>query len=1415
MLILLTVSVPLYAINSLNTRYNFSSLTMEDGLLHNFIDDIYKDSQGFLWLSTSNGLSRYDGYEFTHYNAKTTPVALKSNFISKVCEDNFNRLWIVSEGGVDVLDLATRQLVDIGKNNRQISEIFHRSTSGIYKDRKGNIWLSSMNNLICMQFRPNGSIERLSPLIQCREKSLQPIVAVTEINNEIWVGYNNHVYKLRKEGGNFKVASISEKLTFETKARVQCFLKMNNEVWIGTNRGLYRYSRVNENIKRYRYNLEDETSLTQSYITDLAKTKDNELIIATLGGINFYDPMSDSFIRIAQSEDKIENSINCNFVNCMLVDRDIIWIGTEIGGLNRMTKRKLIIHNYVHARDNINSISKNAVNSIYEDDKSNLWIGTVEGGLNRKIKGTNDFVHYTFNPNNSSSLSHNSVSAIAQDGKNRLWIGTWGGGVNIMSLSSINSPVFKRYKVENTPNLLNDFIGTICYDPINNGMWLGTSSGLLFYDLRKEKFLPIKLDTDHVVIKSMIGLLIDRQAKLWIGTSQGLIILDLLSFSKDHSSFEYRYYKNKLDDPSSSLIEKINCIHEDRNGTIWLGSNGYGLYKLVSRDNRGYKFICLDTEKGLSNNTIMGILEDVDGHLWLSTNNGISCFNPSTSIFKSYYKQDGLMGNQFYWNAYYRSKADGRLYFGNLDGLIGVEPGKQRRDPLSHKVVLTKLKVLNEEAIPLEKSSYLKQDISRTSCLYLHESDKSFSLEFSSLNYESPYKIKYAYRLLGFDDKWIEVGANRRFASYTNLRPGTYVFQVKHSIEDEVWSKDVTELTIVVEPFFYKTWWFITLFVLIVLFAVFRFYRYRIDTYKKQKALLKILVEDRTRELEGQKQILENQTSELSRQNEILVQQNEKITRQKGQMVKMSKKVQEMTIDKLTFFTNITHELRTPITLIIGPIERALKLSNNPQVIEQLHYVERNSKFLLSLVNQLMDFRKIDSGNVEIVKNRGNFIQFLEGILVPFNAFAKERGITINKLFRLTSPEILFDEDSMRKVFTNLLSNAIKFTPDNGEITIYVAGIKEVSSDKEKLFFCIKDSGCGVPEDDLTKIFNRFYQSKQNQRFPVYGQSGTGIGLYLCKRIVQLHGGIIRARNNHKQGSSFRILLPLQRGEASVGLSENKQPIEFSVNDTTEMDENMNEKTKLTILIVEDNKDMRGYIRSILVEQYNVLEAENGQMGLDVLLNKQVDFIITDLMMPVMDGMEFSKKVKANFMNSHIPILILTAKSSTEKKIESFKLGVDEYLTKPFNEELLITRINNIIESRKHYQKQFNFNMDVNELNIDEESSDKKFLDKAVEIVKKNYKNSYYEVSDFIEDIGVSKTLLNKKLQTIAGQSAGKFIRNYRLCVARELILKNKETKNMNVSQIAEEVGFNDPKYFTRCFTKHFGIAPSAVLEEE
>lgn len=1410
-LIILSFLISFYPISTiqgnetLSEHYNISYITMNEGLPHHFIDDIYRDSRGFLWISMAGGgLSRYDGYDFLNFNSNTPSCKLRSNFIRKVCEDRFHRLWAVSEGGIDIIDLNTLQTIPLLTQHPITTEIYKQSSSYILCDAIGCIWIHVYNSLYRISFDQEGDINQIMSL---PVPSLFQGYVFKDLDQDgsIWTSINNQLCKVHAIGtGELQVTPITECLTFPDRTSFADITVKENEIWIATNFGLYRYNRNENIVKHYSYEANNPHSLSQNFLTSIAVTQDKQLIVASLKGINVYNPIQDNFDRIEKrNSDTGNNLLNSDFINCILVEGRHIWIGTESGGINKLTAKRQSIINYQHDQDNPNTLSPNPVNAIYEDSEGTLWIGTVEGGLNRKSPLSNTFTHYTLE---NGAINHNSVSAITSDNQDRLWVGTWGGGITLLSQKQPQRKLKTLFTEGGAPYPI-DFVGALTYDSINNGMWIGANQGLFFYDIQTEQLITPLPQQVSEKIRGCIGSIIDKEHQLWQGCLEGVYIIDLKSRNKTDGTFAYRHLKYKLDDPDSELIEKITCFHETKDGILWLGSNGNGLYKRQVSMSGKETFVNYSTTNGLASNSIRGIQEDTKGCLWIATNKGLSRLITSNECFINYNQQDGLANEHFYWNATCRSK-NHTLYFGHMKGLSAIGNELPLPETTPANIQFTRLIVGNEEI--KSGSNLLQKDISVTPEIILHESSKSFSVEFSALNFETDHTAAYSYRLIGFDKNWIQLPGDRRFVSYTNLSAGKYILQVKYQTADESQKEQTAELRIIIHPYFYKTIWFILIILIIIGIFIQQFYQWRIRNYKKQRELLHQKVEQRTYELNQQKQLLEQKTQELSQQNGMLKEQNEKIKRQRTQLARMTRKVQELTLDKIAFFTNITHEFRTPITLIIGPIERALKLSYNPQVIEQLHFVERNSKYLLSLVNQLMDFRKLESGKLEIVKNKYNFRKFANELIIPFSVFAKERNIELRCYYRLPSDIINYDEEAMHKVLTNLLSNAIKFTPNGGTVSLFIALLPAIGEEQAKLYINVCDTGNGIPADDIDKIFDRFYQSQGQTKYPMYGQAGTGIGLYLCKRIIEMQGGSIYAKNNLTAGCSIRILLPLAPHE--IGEKE-----ESGLIPATEAPSNLpipNEilPKGISILIVEDNADMRAYIRSILQDNYQVQEATNGAEALNMLHTQHIDFIISDLMMPVMDGIELSRRVKEDINISHIPFLMLTAKTSQEARIESYRMGVDEYLLKPFDEDLLMARIENILENRKRYQQKFALNMDVEVLNMAEESGDKKFLDRVMEVLKAHYKDSSFEVANFCEAVGVSKTLLNQKLQSLVGQSAGQFIRNYRLNLARELLLKKKGLKNVSVSEVAYEVGFNDPKYFTRCFTKEFNVKPSELL---
>jgi len=1410
--------------------YKINYLTADNGLSRNLVDHIFRDSRGFMWISTSNGLDRYDGYSFIHFNSRNSGNALQSDNVHCVEEDNNGNLWVGTECGLNFFNYQTGEITSADGIFDSKVKLSSNSINFIKKDESGDLWVGYDKGLAKLHFISNKHVQA-----EIVYHSTTAITAFLRINENIYLGKDNEVFRLIKgSNGTYNRVSAGEKLR-NFPGFVNVLYYDNGLIWIGTSIGLYKYEPTSETLTSYQANPLVNNSLSSSFITDISKNKNGQLFICTLIGLNIYDYRTDRFEHITSENNSSGIVLNNNFLSCIFVSESSIWIGTEKGGINLLTPDPNIFNNIVHSSDKPSSLSKNPVNCIYEDKSGDLWVGTVEGGLNLKKNGSTGFSHYYSQLGNSKSLSHNSVSSICQDYRGDYWFATWGKGINRLKYKDRYNPVFQQFY--NNPaskkSILNDFVAAMVSDEKSHALWIGTRIGLDFLDLDTGQFMHVLtyLPTDKY-LRFITGMYIDRNRRLWIGTANGLFCIYLDRTNIKQNRIYYKHFHYELSNPSSHKIEKINCILETKDGGLWFGSNGNGIYRLNEQENE-VKFQNFNEGSGLLDNVIYGMLEDDAGQLWLSTDKGLCEFDPSRNSNRSFTKVDGLISNQFYWDSFFKGH-DGKLYFGNVAGYTSFDPLKSTPVLIKNKASITRIKVLNEDVFPpnfRNSDRQLRFEGGNLNQLVLKESDKAFSVEFSALCYNMPDKIKYAYRLKGFDNNWTEVSSDRRFANFTNIKYGDYDLEIKCTNTDGTWSDQVTTLKIRVIPPFYKTWWFVILFFSLIVYSIYQYSVHRIKLLNNQKIQLKQLVEERTREIEQQKEMLEKQADklksnmevliehqeEVSRQNEMLIVQNQKITHQKEELILLSKKVQEANIDKISFFTNITHEFRTPITLILGPVERALKLSTNPKVLEQLNIVQRNSRLLLTLINQLMDFRKVDSGKMELVKTQQNFVEFLDDLILPFEDLVKDRGIIFRKQYRINPSEFLFDRSNMQKVLGNLLSNAIKFTPNQGMITVIASTYVDKSDQKERLFVAVKDTGKGVPEEDLEKIFERFYQSKQNQALSGYGQSGTGIGLYLCKRIIQLHNGKIDVRNQPSGGASFRFIIPIERRLSTVVTLDGK-PLEMIVaNEATEEDlisEDIS-KGKPILLIVEDNSDMRQYIRSILSSEFNVLEAPNGVVGLEVTNRYLPDLIISDIMMPEMDGMEFCKRVKTSFTTSHIPVILLTAKSSTDTQIESFQLGADAFLVKPFDEELLKAIIRNLNEKRKRIQLNFAENMDPDALNFDDESLDKKFIDKALKVIKENYTNSDFDVTEFMDAMGISRSLLHKKLKNLAGQSASRFIRIYRLNIARELIIKNRVNHSLNISEIAYEVGFNDPKYFTRCFTKHFGIQPSSFFDDK
>ena len=1382
--------------------YNIACYTMDDGLPCNHVDDICRDSKGFLWVALAGGgLSRFDGYDFVNFDDTSVNRHIKSNFVKSVVEDVHGRLWVAGEGGIDVIDLPTLSVIRVADITGKLDSVTDRGTSNLFFDSHGSLWVSGPQQVDRLAFDADGTVTSISS-IPVPGAFYQGIV-VREIGGEVWLPVGNTVYRVKVwPDGTLKTIPVSSALSDLAEVEYfSDFVETDGQVWISTDHGLFRYDPASGMVKHYLSSEADDHSLPQNYLTDIAVTGEGRLILSTLKGLCVYNPINDDFERTCGRD----HDISSRFVNMMLADGDEIFIGTEGGGVNVLSPRRLHVNSIVHNPNDAGSISDNPVNSIIESPDGTLWIGTVEGGLDVRRPGQEGFGHITMSDG---IISHNSVSALSFDGDGNLWVGTWGGGIDVITARRPYRRV-RRLSTDCLPGLNMSYIGVLCHDTVTGRMFVGSNAGVLCYDPDSGLLRPALLPGADYRAFGYIGSFIDDERQLWLGSADGLTIIDIDRRRPD-GTFPYRYLRYRLDDSMSEVSEKPTCFCQTPDGIMWIGTNGHGIYR-GERDGSGeYVYRVYTVSDGLSNNIVKGVTVDGTGHLWVATINGLSCFNPVSETFMNYSAADGLPCNQFYWNAAYRT-SDGRLLFGSTCGIAEIEPDNEEIRVSRNPVVFTRLLVGNNVVNPAG-STVTDCDIAYSDRITVHERDRSLLVEFSALDFGRNDNAVYCYRLIGFDKEWITVSPDRRWASYTNLSPGDYVLQVKYMAGGSDPDVPVTELNVVVRPYFYKSPWFISLVIIVLVAAAAFFYKRRVSGLKRQRRELRKQIEKSTAQLAEQKALVERRADELADRNDRLVAQNEEINRQKQRLTEMNRQVQEMTVDRLSFFTNITHEFRTPITLIIGPIERALKLSTNPKVIEQLQLVERNSKYLLTLVNQLMDFRKIESGKMELMITRGNFRLCVKEVMTPFMSVAADRNIELRCLMRLWRDEFAFDSESLRKIIVNLVSNAVKYTPDGGRVTLYAAACDYLPDGMDdgtegSLYIGVSDTGSGIADADLERVFDRFYQGDSKLKYPFSGAGDSGIGLYVCRSIAEVYGGTITARNNRGGGCTFRVVLPVTTVSESV-MSE------ITAAETGAEPAYAGESggDRPTILVVEDNEDMRKFITSILSDTYNIIEAPDGAEALDRLLATPVDLIVSDIMMPVMDGMELSRRVKENFAISHIPFIMLTAKTSTESRIDSYRIGVDDYLLKPFEERVLLARIEGILRTRRRLQHNFAESMDVTTLEIAGESRDKKFMDHVMETVRNNYKNSYFEVGDFAESLGISRSLLNKKLQSLMGQSAGQLVRNYRLNMARELILRNRETRAMNISEIAYEVGFNDSKYFTRCFTRQYNVTPSAML---
>jgi signal transduction histidine kinase/DNA-binding response OmpR family regulator len=844
----------------------------------------------------------------------------------------------------------------------------------------------------------------------------------------------------------------------------------------------------------------------------------------------------------------------------------------------------------------------------------------------------------------------------------------------------------------------------------------------------------------------------DKNGNLWFGTALGLDMLE-------RESGRFIHYQNDKKVKGSISDGYIFDIKQDARGRIWVATrNGLNIF-----DEKTKTFAALFDKNGLPHSTILAILEDNQGTIWLSTSNGLSSVmtiedkDGTRFQIRNYDEADGLQGKQFNENAAYKTKK-GELIFGGADGFNIFNPEKLGVNKNPPRVVLSNFQLYNKTVVPgqeIDGEVLLPLSIAETEEITLPPGQNVFSIEFAGLNFFNPEKNQYRYMLEGFHKQWLSADSKSRNVTFTNLNPGEYTFRVKASNNDGFWNNDGAVLKIKILPPFWKTR---TAFVLYCAFVI--------------SALLVV---------------------------RKLIQKRERMKFDREQERKEAIRMHELDMMKIKFFTNVSHEFRTPLTLILTPLERMLRHAKEPEQLQQYQLIQRNAKRLLNLVNQLLDFRKLEVQELKLNSSEGDIIKFVEETVFSFSDLSEKRDIKLSFESSVESFETLFDQDKLEKILFNLLSNAFKFTPEHGAVSVMTT-LTNTPEGKE-LVLTVRDTGIGIENDKLDKIFDRFFQNDLPKSMV---NQGSGIGLSLTREFVKIHNGTIAVESQVGVGSCFTVTLPL----ADVGHHHEEEHGSMVAKPSAETEGELTKKPLL--LLVEDNEDFRFYLKDNLKLDYRIIEAPNGNEGWRMTIEFLPDLIVSDIMMPEMNGIELCKKIKSDQRVSHTPVILLTARSAEEQKVEGFESGADDYITKPFNFEILVSRIKNLISKREKLHKAFPAHLDIKASELKITSLDEKFINKAIKCVEDNISDADFSVEDLSHQLGISRAHFYKKLMSLTGKSPLEFIRLIRLQQAAQLLKKSQLT----VAEVAYKVGFNNPKYFARYFKEEYKVLPSVFASD-
>jgi signal transduction histidine kinase/ligand-binding sensor domain-containing protein/DNA-binding response OmpR family regulator len=1363
LLILLSISLLL---RGQADKLKFINIDITQGLSSNQITCIYKDNKEFMWIGTMSGLNRYDGYTFKVYqNVVSDSSSLNDNYIYKIAEDHTGKLWINTHSGFTVFNpetetFSTQYTPYLKRYNIPFSEI-----QDIAADAEGNTYFYSISEGLAKLNVTNKKVIVLKSNADDPQALYKSNISNIKFDSlgQIWLIYKDGTIEKRDKSTLELITRDHSfaKIRKET-ADYALFIDKDNDLWISSiNSGLYCYNTQTHNISHI-----DTDSYPMKLSAQIIRSieQDNTGIIwvgTDHGGITLIDKNKGTTSYLRHNTDD-SHSIPENSITTLYKDKTgIIWIGTFKKGIGYYHPNIVRFKLNKHEASNPNSLPFDDVNCFVEDDKNNVWIGTNGGGLLYYDRQKESYLQYKHNPQDPSSLSSDIIVSLCIDSQDKLWIGTYFGGLN-----RLENNRFVRYKHDpsKVESIANDNVWEI-FEDSNNNLWIGTlGNGLDRFDREKNTFYHKKANDLNSVNSNYISSISeDREGNLWIGTAGGVNMIEKTSGKFIH--YAHQNFGNCLSNNNT------NAIIQDSRGFVWIGTReGLNRFDLKTK-----KFKVFRESDGLPNSNIVTLAEDRNGNLWIGTSRGLSNLiitkTPQTNTysytFKNYDELDGLQGKEFNESSVLKTRR-GELFFGGANGFNVFVPNDIKTNTIPPAIAFTGLHIFNKTIKPgeiLNGRQILTKSIENTHEITLKHKENVISIEFAALSYFQPEKNKFLYRLEGFNEEWLSADAKTRRITYTNLDPGTYTLSVKASNNDGFWNNKGISLKIHILPPFWRTNFAFVLYFLTIMGLLFL----------SRKILL-----DRAR----MRFNLEQERSEAQRRHEL-------------------------DMLKIKFFTNVSHEFRTPLTLIISPLEKLIRTIKDPDINHQHLLIYRNSKRLLNLVNQLLDFRRMEVQEFKLHPEKGNMIAFINDICSQFSDLSEKKNIELTVTSDVKSLVTSFDHDKLEKILFNLLSNAFKFTPEGGHVNTSVALTEQLKSPGKWIQIKVSDTGIGIPKEKHEKIFERFFQ---NEVPGTILNQGSGIGLALTHEFVKLHNGTITVDSEPDKGSTFTVLLPIaEEYNASVNNDLATDTITTTVQGslTEEVPTSRNAR-KATLLLVEDNDDFRFYLKDNLKEFFNIQEASNGKDAISNALTTIPDLIVSDVMMPVMDGIEFCKQIKTTKQTSHIPVILLTAKTTNEQIVEGFETGADDYVTKPFNFEILLSRIRNLIKQRESMRKTFNKQIQVEPSEITVTSLDEKLIQKAIALIEKNISNPDFSVEELSKELGMSRVHLYKKLTSITGKSPIEFIRILRLKRAAQLLQKSQ----LSISEIAYEVGFNNPKYFAKYFKAEFNKLPSQYISD-